>query len=186
MVLNLLVLARWVYNLQHLITIKHLENMCKIMLATGMIVGFAYGTEFFIAWYSGNPYEKFTFFNRAFGPYAWAYWSMLSCNVLAPQFFWFRKIRTSIPAMFILAIFVNIGMWFERFVIIATSLHRDFLPASWGYFRPTMIDISTYVGTIGLFLTLFLLFLRFLPMVAMAEVKGVLHHQIQQEKGGAH
>lgn len=186
MVLNLLVLARWVYNLQHLITMKHLENMCKIMLATGMIVGFAYGTEFFIAWYSGNPYEKFTFFNRAFGPYAWAYWSMLTCNVLAPQFFWFKRFRSSIPAMFILAIFVNIGMWFERFVIIATSLHRDFLPASWGYFRPTIIDISTYVGTIGLFLTLFLLFLRFLPMVAMAEVKGVLHQQIQEQKGAAH
>jgi molybdopterin-containing oxidoreductase family membrane subunit len=186
MVLNLLVLARWVYNLQHLITMKHLENMCKIMLATGMIVGFAYGTEFFIAWYSGNPYEKFTFFNRAFGPYAWAYWSMLSCNVIAPQFFWIKKIRQSIPAMFILAIFVNIGMWFERFVIIATSLHRDFLPSSWGYFRPTIIDISTYVGTMGLFLTLFLLFLRFLPMVAMAEVKGVLHQQIQEQKGAAH
>ncbi len=133
-----------------------------------------------------HPYEKFTFFNRAFGPYAWAYWSMLSCNVIAPQFFWFKKIRQSIPAMFILAIFVNIGMWFERFVIIATSLHRDFLPSAWGYFRPTIIDITTYVGTMGLFLTLFLLFLRFLPMVAMAEVKGVLHQQIQERKGGAH
>ncbi len=184
MVLTLLVLVRWVYSLQNLITIKHLENMCKVMLATGTIVGFAYGTEFFIAWYSANQYERFTFMNRAFGPYAWAYWTMLLCNVVSPQFFWFKKIRTSIPAMFVLSIFINIGMWFERFVIIATSLHRDFLPASWGYFRPTWVDIGTFVGTIGLFLTLFLLFIRFLPAIAVSEVKGVLHHQISTEKGG--
>jgi molybdopterin-containing oxidoreductase family membrane subunit len=184
MVINLMVVARWSYNLQDLITIKHLENMCKVILATGMIVGFAYGTEFFIAWYSGNEYERFAFINRAFGPYWWAYWSMLTCNVLSPQLFWFKKIRTSPAAMFVIAIFVNIGMWFERFVIIATSLHRDFLPASWGYFKPTWVDIGTYAGTIGLFLTLFLLFLRFLPAIAVSEVKGVLHQQIQAEKGG--
>ena len=186
MVMTLMVLARWVYNLQDLITIKHLENMCKVMLATGMIVGFAYGTEFFIAWYSANPYERFTFENRAFGPYWWAYWSMITCNVVSPQFFWFKKFRTSIPAMFILSIFINIGMWFERFVIIATSLHRDFLPASWGYFSPTWVDIGTFVGTIGMFLTLFLLFIRFLPAIAIAEVKGVLHQQINYEKGASH
>lgn len=186
MVLNLLVLARWVYNLQDLITIKHLENMCKIMLATGTIVGFAYATEFFIAWYSANPYERFAFLNRAFGPYWWAYWTMITCNVVTPQFFWFKKVRTSIPAMFVLAIFINIGMWFERFVIIATSLHRDFLPASWGYFSPTWVDICTFAGTMGLFLTLFLLFIRFLPAIAIAEVKGVLHQQINQDKGLAH
>jgi len=184
MVITLMVLARWVYNLQHLITIKHLENMCKVILATGMIVGFAYGTEFFIAWYSANQYEKFAFLNRAFGPYAWAYWSMITCNVISPQFFWFKKVRTSIPAMFILAIFINIGMWFERFVIIATSLHRDFLPSSWGYFQPTWVDIGTFVGTMGLFLTLFLLFLRFLPAIAISEVKGVLHNQFVSQKGG--
>ena len=186
MVITLMVLARWVYNLQHLITIKHLENMCKVILATGMIVGFAYATEFFIAWYSANQYERFIFLNRAFGPYWWAYWTMVSCNVIAPQFFWFKKLRTSIPVMFVLAIFINIGMWFERFVIIATSLHRDFLPSSWGYFQPTWVDIGTFVGTMGLFLTLFLLFLRFLPMIAISEVKGVLHHQINTQKGGSH
>ncbi len=186
MVVTLMVTARYVYNLQELITIKHLENMCKVMLATGMMVGFAYGTEFFIAWYSANPFERFAFVNRAFGPYWWAYWSMILCNVISPQFFWFKRFRTSIPAMFILSIFINIGMWFERFVIIATSLHRDFLPSSWGYFSPTIIDISTFVGTMGLFMTLFLLFLRFLPAIAISEVKGVLHHQINEQKGGAH
>jgi molybdopterin-containing oxidoreductase family membrane subunit len=186
MVITLMSLARWIYGLENLITIKHLENMCKVILATGTIVGFAYGTEFFIAWYSGNQYERFIFLNRAFGPYAWAYWTMICCNVISPQFFWFKRVRTSIPAMFVLSIFINIGMWFERFVIIATSLHRDFLPASWGYFRPTWVDIGTFVGTMGLFLTLFLLFLRFLPAIAISEVKGVLHHQIHAKQGGAH
>lgn len=183
MVVTLMTVARWVYNLQNLITTKHLENMCKVLIATGMIVGFAYGTEFFMAWYSGNPYERFTFINRAFGPYWWAYWTMVSCNVLSPQFFWFKKFRTSPVLMFIISIFINIGMWFERFVIIASSLHRDYLPASWGYFKPTWVDICTFAGTIGLFLTLFLLFLRFLPAIAMSEVKGVLYQQIEDGKG---
>jgi molybdopterin-containing oxidoreductase family membrane subunit len=183
MVVTLMTVARWVYNLQNLITMKHLENMCKVLLATGMIVGFAYGTEFFIAWYSGNPYERFAFINRAFGPYWWAYWTMITCNVISPQFFWFKKFRTTPALMFVISIFINIGMWFERFVIIATSLHRDFLPASWGYFKPTWVDICTFAGTMGLFLTLFLLFLRFLPAIAMSEVKGVLHQQIEDGKG---
>jgi len=174
MVMTLMVMARWALNLENLITMKHLENMNKIMLATGSIVGYAYATEFFIAWYSGNPYERFTFLNRALGPYAWAYWTMITCNVISPQLFWFKKLRTSVPVMFTLSIFINIGMWFERFVIIATSLHRDFLPSSWGYFRPTIVDILTFTGTFGLFLTLFLLFVRFLPMIAIAEVKGVV------------
>jgi len=138
------------------------------------MVGYAYATEFFIAYYSDNEYEMFTFANRAFGPYAWAYWSMWSCNVLTPQFFWFKRLRTSIPVTFVLCIFVNIGMWFERFVIIVTSLHRDFLPSSWGYFRPTMWDMATFAGTFGVFMTLFLLFIRFLPMVAISEVKNVM------------
>jgi molybdopterin-containing oxidoreductase family membrane subunit len=174
MVMTLMVIARWALRLENLITMKHLENMNKIMLATGSIVGYAYATEFFIAWYSGNPYERFTFLNRALGPYAWAYWTMITCNVISPQLFWFKKLRTSVPVMFTLSIFINIGMWFERFVIIATSLHRDFLPSSWGYFRPTIIDILTFTGTFGLFLTLFLLFVRFLPMIAIAEIKGVV------------
>jgi molybdopterin-containing oxidoreductase family membrane subunit len=174
MVMTLMVIFRKWFHLEHLVTIKHLENMNKIMLVTGTVVGYAYGTEFFIAWYSGNPYELFTFINRAFGPYWWAYWSMISCNVISPQFFWFKSLRTNIPFMFVISIFINIGMWFERFVIIVTSLHRDFLPSSWGYFRPTYVDILTFVGTFGLFMTLFLLFARFVPIIAMSEVKGVI------------
>jgi molybdopterin-containing oxidoreductase family membrane subunit len=151
------------------------------------VVGYAYATEFFIAWYSGNPYERFTFVNRAFGPYWWAYWTMITCNVLIPQLFWFKKLRTSLVVMFVISITTNIGMWFERFVIIVTSLHRDFLPSSWGYFRPTWVDMCTFTGTIGLFLTLFLLFARFLPMIAMAEVKGVRSvekHTFSAQAGG--
>ncbi|MBL9044328.1 MAG: polysulfide reductase NrfD [Myxococcales bacterium] len=173
LVMTLMVLAREFYGLKDLVTMRVLENMNKIMLVTGTMVGYAYGMEFFIAWYGGNPYERFTFINRAMGPYAWAYWTMISCNVISPQLFWFRFIRRSVPLMFIISIFVNIGMWFERFVIIATSLHRDFTPAAWGYFRPTWIDVSMYLGTFGLFFTLFLLFLRFVPMIAISEIKGV-------------
>ncbi len=174
MVLTLLVIARKVYNLEDLITINHLEKMNMIMLLTGSMVGFAYMTEFFIAWYSGVEFEQYAFLNRAFGPYAWAYWIMITCNVVSPQLFWFKKIRRNITAMFIISIVINIGMWFERFVITVTSLHRDFLPSSWDYYSPTIIDILTYVGTFGLFFTLFLLFLRFVPMAAIAELKGVM------------
>jgi len=174
MVVTLMVIARQVFHLEHLVTMKHLENMNKVMLGTGLIVGFAYLTEFFIAWYSGNPYERFTFINRALGPYWWAFWIMVSCNVLVPQLFWFKRIRTSIPAMFVISILVNVGMWFERFVIIVVSLSRDFLPSSWGHFRPTYVDILTLTGSFGLFLTLFLLFVRFLPMISMSEVKSTL------------
>ncbi len=174
MVVTLMVLARELFNLKQLVTVRHLENMCKVMLATGMIVGFAYATEFFTAWYSVNPYERFVFLNRAFGPYWWAYWTMVSCNVIIPQLFWFKKVRTSIPAMFVISILINVGMWFERFVIIVTSLHRDFLPSSWGYFKPTWVDLLTLAGSFGLFFTLFLLFVRFLPMISMAEVKGMM------------
>jgi len=185
MVSNLAIIARKIYHLEDLITIEHLDNMNKVMLLTGMMVGYAYGMEFFIAWYSGNPYESFIFQMRAAGPYAWAYWIMVSCNVLSPQIFWFRKFRRSIPVMFVTAIVINIGMWFERFVIVISSLATDFLPTSWDYYRPTFWDFSTYAGTFGLFFTFFLLFLRFLPMVAIAEVKGVLpqakphHHPVE-------
>ncbi|EYF06495.1 NrfD/PsrC family molybdoenzyme membrane anchor subunit [Chondromyces apiculatus] len=174
MVVTLMVVARTALGLKHLITMRHLENMNKIILATGTMVGYAYGIEFFMAWYSGNPYESFALMNRVFGPYAWAYWTMVSCNVLFPQLFWFKKIRTSIPAMFAISIVVNVGMWFERFVIIVTSLHRDYIPSSWSYYRPSLVDMSTFVGTFGLFLTLFLLFCRFVPVIAIGEVKGVL------------
>jgi Ni/Fe-hydrogenase subunit HybB-like protein len=174
MVVTLIVVARKVFGLEHLVTIGHLDNMCKVMLATGSIVGYAYAVEFFTAFFSGNPYERFVFLNRATGPYAWAVWTMFTCNVFAPQLFWFKRFRRSIPVMFALSIVINVGMWFERFVIIVTSLHRDFLPSSWGYFRPTFVDILTFAGSFGLFLTLFLLFVRFLPMIAMSEVKSQL------------
>ena len=174
MVLTLIIPARYIYNLQEVVTMRHLENITKIILLTGSIVGYSYAMEFFIAWYSGNPNESFIFLNRATGPYAWAYWTMVSCNVLAPQFFWFKRIRHSIPIMFLLSIVVNIGMWFERFVIVVSSLHRDFIPSSWDYYVPTIWDIATFAGSFGLFFTLFLLFLRFVPVLAMAEIKSVM------------
>jgi len=174
MVVTLAVPARALFGMKHLITMNHLEAMNKVILATGMMVGYAYGIEFFIAWYGGNPFERFAFVNRAFGPYAWAYWIMASCNVFAPQVFWFKKARRSILIMMIVVVLVNIGMWFERFVIVVSSLSRDFLPSSWDYFSPTIVDVLMLIGSFGLFFTLFLLFLRFLPMVAISEVKNVM------------
>lgn len=174
MVVTLLVPVRKLYGLENLITIRHLENMNKIIMATGMMVGTAYGIEFFIAWYSGVPYESYAFYNRAFGNYWWAYWTMVSCNVLIPQVFWIKWCRTTPWFMVIICVFVNIGMWFERFVITITSLCRDFVPSSWAYFHPTWIDILMFVGSFGLFFTLFTLFCRYLPVIAMAEVKGVM------------
>ena len=173
MVLTLLIITRKVLNWENYITIGHIEAMAKVIVVTGMIVGLAYGTEFFIAWYSGNEYERYCFVNRATGPYWWAYWSMISCNVLSPQFFWSKKLRTSIPFVFFISIVVNIGMWFERFVIITTSLHRDFLPSSWSMYSPTWVEIWTFIGTFGLFFTLFFIFIRVLPGIAVAEVKSV-------------
>ncbi len=196
MVMTLMILARSVFGLEKIVQVKHLENMCKVITLTGTMVGYAYGMELFTAWYSANQYERFAFLNRAFGPYAWAYWTMISCNVISPQFFWFKKLRTNVPFMFVISIFVNIGMWFERFVIIVTSLHRDYLPSAWNYFRPTIADVMTFVGSFGLFFTLFLLFLRYIPMIAMAEVKAVLpqanphaghdEHEPVGVGGGAH
>ena len=174
MVLTLLIPIRAFLHLEELVTARHLENMAKIVLATGMIVGYAYAMEFFIAWYSGNPTERFVFINRAFGPYAWAYWTMIFCNVVAPQALWWRRVRQSPWALLAVAMAVNVGMWFERFVIIVTSLSRDFLPSSWGSYTPTAVDLLTLAGSFGLFMTLFLLFLRFGPMFAMAEVKSVM------------
>jgi len=142
--------------------------------------------EFFIAWYSGNEYERTVFINRAFGEYWWAYWSMVSCNVLSPQVFWFKKARRNIPLMFIISIFVNIGMWFERFTIISTSLHHDFLPSSWSYYTPTYVEIGIFVGTIGLFLTLFLLFSKYLPVIAISEIKGVMPGSQPTHHGDEH
>ena len=186
MVLTLLIPVRKWYGLEHIITIKHLENMAKIILLTGTMVGYAYAMEFFIAWYSGNPYETFAFINRAFGPYAWAYWIMVSCNVITPQFIWFKKIRRNPTALFILSIFVNIGMWFERFVITVTSLHRDFLPSSWEYYSATIWDVGMLVGSFGLFFTLFCLFIRYLPMIAIAEIKTVMPEANPHPPGDDH
>lgn len=174
MVSTVLILVRKVFNMEHIITIGHLEKMNKILLATGMMVGFAYGMEFFIAWYSANTFEQFTFINRAFGPYAWAYWIMVSCNVFFPQLFWFKKIRTNIPITLVLVILVNVGMWFERFVIIVTSLHRDFLPSSWAMFTPTLTDFGLLIGSFGFFFTFLLLFLKTLPLVSISEIKAVV------------
>jgi Ni/Fe-hydrogenase subunit HybB-like protein len=173
MVVTLLIPAREFFGLKSIIELRHLEQMTKVILATGTMVGYSYAMEFFIAWYSASPYEQFTFINRAFGPYAWAYWAMVSCNVIFPQLFWFRKVRTNLGAMMVICVLVNVGMWFERFVIISTSLARDFLPPAWGYFIPTIWDFTTFLGTFGLFFTLFLLFCRYLPMVATAEVKAI-------------
>ena len=174
MVQNVLIFVRQAFNLKHIITLDHLEKMNKVMIVTGSMVGYAYAMEFFIAWYGGNQFERFVFLNRALGPYAWAYWTMISCNVIFPQLFWFKKIRRSIPAMFIIGITVNIGMWFERFVIIVTSLSRDFLPSSWGHYTPTFYDVGILLGSFGLFFTLILIFVRVLPVVSISEVKAVI------------
>jgi Ni/Fe-hydrogenase subunit HybB-like protein len=183
MVLTLMLPARYLFGLHDMITARHVDVMAKIILLTGSIVGYAYIMELFIAWYSGNPYEWSAFlrnriamplFSDKPAPYWWAYYCMMSCNVLSPQIFWFKWARHNVWVVFTVSMFVNAGMWFERFVIIVTSIHRDFLPSSWGMFHPTWVDVCTFIGTHGLFLCLFLLFIRFLPMIAIAEVKGVL------------
>ncbi|HEX7077092.1 MAG TPA: NrfD/PsrC family molybdoenzyme membrane anchor subunit [Candidatus Eisenbacteria bacterium] len=174
MVVTLLVILRKVFHMEEYITLHHLENMNKVILVTGMMVGYAYLTEFFVAMYSGNQFEGFTFWNRATGPFAWAYWIMVGCNVVAPQVFWFKRFRRSIVVMFIVSILVNVGMWFERYTIIISSLSRDFLPANWAYYRPTIFDYLVLAGSFGWFFMWFLLFCRFFPAISMAEVKGVL------------
>jgi molybdopterin-containing oxidoreductase family membrane subunit len=174
MVLTLMLIVRKVLGLEAYITVAHVEAMNKIIILTGSIVGVAYLTELFMSWYSGVEYEQYAFLNRATGPYWWAYWSMMTCNVVTPQLFWFPKIRKSFVATFIISIFVNIGMWFERFVIIVTSLHRDYLPSSWMMFHPSFVDIGIFVGSIGLFFTLFLLFARTFPVIALNELKTIL------------
>jgi hypothetical protein len=177
---------RKAFSLEHLITIRHLELMNKIILLTGSMVGYAYLTEFFVAWYSENPFEQFVFINRLTGPFAWAFYIMFFCNVAVPQLFWFKKMRVSLPVMFVVSILVNVGMWFERFNIIMSSLHRDFLPSNWDNFVPTPYDFGWTIGAFGLFFTLFLLFVRVFPTVAMAEVKAVLPNPSGRGRGGHH
>jgi len=183
MVLTLMLVARKTMGLTDYITVGHIESMNKIIIATGSIVGIAYITELFMAWYSGVVYERFTFFNRAFGPYAWAYWIMMSCNVISPQLLWIRKLRRNLVFTFILSIFINIGMWFERFVIIITSLHRDYLPSSWSHYKPSIYEVAIFLGTLGLFFTLFLLFIRIFPVVAISEVKHILKSSGENHTG---
>lgn len=174
MVLTLMLVTRKLYKLEDYITMEHIEMMSLVVTITGSVVGIAYITEFVIAWYSGVEYEQYAFVNRMTGQYWWAYWSMMACNVISPQVFYVKKLRTNIPFIFFISIVVNIGMWFERFVIIVTSLHRDYLPSSWLYFNPTITDVMCYVFTFGLFFTLFLSFAKYFPVVNMAEVKSVL------------
>jgi Ni/Fe-hydrogenase subunit HybB-like protein len=176
MVLTLMLVARKTMHLEDYITHRHVDAMCKLLVTTSCMVGLAYGSELFTALYSGNPYEAFVFANRALGPFAWAYWIMVTCNVVVPQLFWSGRLRRSLPVVFAVSLLVNVGMWFERFVIIVTSLHRDYLPSSWASYTPTPIEIATLIGSFGLFFTCFLLFVRFLPVIAMGEIKGVLSH----------
>jgi molybdopterin-containing oxidoreductase family membrane subunit len=175
MVLTLAIPLRKFYHLEGLVTERHIDNMGKVMLATGFIVAYGYAMEVFMAWYSGSHWEAFMMWNRMFGPMGWAYWVLVTCNLAIPlTTLWSRKLRTSIPFMFFISIVVNTGMWFERFVIVVTSLYRDFLPSSWGTYRATKWDYMTYVGTLGLFTALFLLFVRFLPMIPMSEIRMML------------
>ncbi len=173
MVQTLLIITRKILHLEDYITIYHIESMNKIIILTGSIVGVAYLTEFFIAWYSTNNFELFAFVNRATGPYAAAYWTMMVCNVITPQLFWFKKLRTSVIFTFIISIVINIGMWMERFVIIVTSLHRDYVPSSWTIYNPTLVEVVIFIGTLGIFFTLFLLFVKFFPVIAISEIKSV-------------
>ncbi|MEX0812413.1 MAG: NrfD/PsrC family molybdoenzyme membrane anchor subunit [Chitinophagales bacterium] len=182
MVETLMVITRKVLKLEEYITIAHIESMNKIILLTGSIVGVAYITELFVAWYSGFIYEQYAFYNRALGPYWWAYWTMMTCNVITPQLYWIKKFRRSIVVTFVLSIFINIGMWFERFVIIVTSLHRDYLPSSWAYYTPTWVEIGIFLGTLGIFFTLFLLFARAFPVIAIAEVKSIFKTSSENAK----
>ena len=174
MVLTLAIPLRAVYGLEDFITARHLDVMAKVMLATGLIVAYGYAMEVFIAWYSGNHFERFLVWNRMTGPYWWAYWALILTNVLIPQLLWSGRIRASVVALWLLSIVINIGMWLERFVIIVTSLHRDFLPSSWGMYSPTVWDWATFVGTLGLFMTLLLLFIRFLPVIAIFEMRTLV------------
>jgi len=174
MVLTLTIPLRKFYGLEDFITMRHLQNMAKVMLATGLIVAYGYVMEAFFGWYSGNIYERFMIYNRMTGPYKGFYWALILCNVLSPQIIWFKRFRTNLVVLFLLSIVVSIGMWLERFVIIVTSLHRDFLPSSWGMYSPTAWDFTMFIGTIGLFFALLFLFIRFLPIISIFEMRTIL------------
>ena len=182
MVQTLLLIVRKVFKMEDYITIQHIEMMNIVIMVTGSIVGVAYITELFIAWYSGVEYEQYAFLNRATGPYWWAYWSMMTCNVFSPQLMWSKKLRTNLVFTFMISIVVNIGMWFERFVIIVTSLHRDYLPSSWSMFSPSFVEVGIFIGTIGFFFALFLLYARTFPVIAQAELKTILKTSGEAQK----
>ncbi len=177
MVLTLSIPVRKLFGLQDFITMKHLDNMGKVLLATGLIVGYGYMMEAFNAYYSGDTYERFMIHNRMFGPYAGIYWLLIACNIVTPQFLWFRKVRARVGALFAIAMVVNLGMWLERFVIVVTSLHRDFMPSAWGMYYPTRWDFFTFFGTIGLFLALLFLFIRFLPLISIYEMRSLVEEE---------
>jgi len=183
MVQTLMLVTRKALKLEDYITVNHIESMNKVILLTGTIVGVAYLTELFISWYSQYVYEQFAFANRALGPYWWSYFGMMACNVLSPQLFWSKKIRRSLWWTFFMSIFVNIGMWFERFVIIVSTLSRDYLPSSWSYYYPSWNEIGIYLGTFGIFFTCYLIFVRIAPVVAIAEVKSILKSSGDQYRG---
>jgi hypothetical protein len=174
MVLTWMLPAREFLGLKHVVTLKHLDNMAKILLATSLIVAYGYAVEAFMAFYSGNIYERYMIWNRMKGPYHHMYWALIFCNVLAPQALWFRKVRSNVPALFCLAMIVNVGMWLERYVIIVVSLSRDFLPSSWGMYHSTVFDWSMFLGSIGLFIALLFLFIRVLPMISIFEMRAIL------------
>jgi Ni/Fe-hydrogenase subunit HybB-like protein len=184
MVLTLMIPVRKLFGLEDFITMRHLDNMGKVLLATGLIVGYGYMTETFFAFYSGSPYERFMVLNRMAGPYAVMYWSLIACNIVTPQFLWFRKVRSKVGALFAIAMVVNLGMWLERFVIVVTSLHRDFLPSAWGMYYPTRWDIFTFVGTIGLFLALVFVFIRFLPLISIFEMRTLVASEDEKKAIG--
>jgi len=174
MVLTIAIPLRAVYKLEDFVTLRHLQNMAKILLATGLIVGYGYMIEAFMSWYSGSPYEKYMMWNRLTGPYWPVFWSLMLCNIVTPQFLWWKSVRSSPLVLWIIAVIVNVGMWLERFVIVVTSLHRDFLPSSWGMYFPTKYDWATYIGTLGFFVALFFLFIRFLPMISIFEMRTLV------------
>jgi molybdopterin-containing oxidoreductase family membrane subunit len=174
MVLTIAIPVRYFYHLEDFITLRHRRNMALILLATGLIVGYGYMMETFMAWYSGKEFETYMILNRMLGPYAPVYWVLLGCNVLAPQVLWFRRARSSVPLLFVISLVVNVGMWLERYMIVITSLHRDFLPSSWDIYSPTIWDWATFIGSLGLFAALLFLFLRFLPMISIAEMRELV------------
>jgi molybdopterin-containing oxidoreductase family membrane subunit len=182
MVLTLVIPLRKFYGLEDFITDRHLRNSAKVMLATGLLVAYGYMSEAFIAWYSANTYEQFMMLNRFFGPYKFFYWSLITCNVIVPQLLWIRRVRHSHVMLFVIAMFVNVGMWLERFIIIPVSLHRDFLPSSWGMYAPTLFDFTMFFGTIGFFLFLMFLFIRFLPVISIFEMRTMVPEaQVKEE-----